>query len=402
MQPKQILGGTGGAFSLVFDGSLAPGQAEGNLFGPDWASLCDFLVSLPDGSQSTITFRTNFTLPIAGMPPGGWFMRGATWTSITPVTGAIAVDIPDGVSLDCGLRFSIDRGLVVFTHPTTEYGVFKFQGNVWVLSVSNGADVVNLGAPGIGMIVSPGLVGQTFVVFASVQAELQNGGPPPSTAPFVDVKGTDVALAIQNDCGPSGGLPDNWVAGDPGTTLRYTNGIDSSTPLIPLFLGAVIIGNGGKASNVPYIPGVSGDWDPIPAQVAAALDQLAARLSTAKLFWSAAQSLTMDVVLQVLAPGSGPTPFQSGFPGGGIAWVATGPGTLSSARYQSFPERSTYSWFDVSRGTYGSRRGDGRSDRIPDDFLCRGRQDRSRTHDQRAASHEPAHRRDGECVFVMS
>ena len=35
----------------------------------------------------------------------------------------------------------------------------------------------------------------------------------------------------------------------------------------------------GDASDVPYTPATEGDWDPVPAQVAEALDELAARES---------------------------------------------------------------------------------------------------------------------------
>jgi hypothetical protein len=202
----------------------------GNVFG-DWAELCSYIGTLPDGSNPKIRFTANFTIPSVGMPPTGWPQGKGTWESNSLNTGAIVVDIPDGVKID--MLMGINNGLGVNIHPSSEYGVFNWSEfapgmDPWILAVGQGAHLANQGTK--AAIISPGIpFTQTYVVIAFNQAT--NAIPPPNTAPWVKLSNTDVAILSQVVCGPFGGGQDGWIVGT-GSSLIYINGADSPDPFI--------------------------------------------------------------------------------------------------------------------------------------------------------------------------
>ena len=57
----------------------------------------------------------------------------------------------------------------------------------------------------------------------------------------------------------------------------------------------------GDASDVPYTPATEGDWDPVPAQVAAALDELAARIGGGE-YLAVQYTATANIVISDPAP----------------------------------------------------------------------------------------------------
>ena len=117
-------GGTGGAgYDFVFD-PLGVQNPAINLYSV-WADLITAInpASLPEGAPPVVTFRNNFTVPLAGMPLTGWPMNFAELRSYTPATGTVTLTIPDGAKLDMLSR--IFDSLVVTAAPTTD-GVFEW------------------------------------------------------------------------------------------------------------------------------------------------------------------------------------------------------------------------------------------------------------------------------------
>jgi hypothetical protein len=274
--PRSGGSGTGSSDEFIF----TPGAPQsGNVFG-DWAQLMGVIVGLPPGSNPEITFTASFTIPLAGMPVGGWFQNLATWKSIVPVTGVVTITIPDGVKID--MLQSISNGLAVIASPTTD-GVFEFSGFPpatvpWVLSVGLGAFLGNHGTA--ALILTPGTLSNTFVVLASFASQLSNGMFGPNTGPLVKCTGGDKVIGSQFSCGSGGGLPDGWVVGGggAGAQLIYQNGVDSTYPLIPGWIGpAPIIGNGSNGNGLNYIDGTPLlTWaGPSPISVNAAIDRIA-------------------------------------------------------------------------------------------------------------------------------
>jgi len=272
LSPSMIVGGTGGAISLVYTPS-AP-TPLGNLFN-NWASLVAFVSSLPFGSAPVITFTESCVIPLAGMPVGGWQMHEATWKSYTAVTGSVTVDIPDGVIISCQATFSIGYGLRVITNATSEYGVFQYTASPAIFGVGQGADFIPLGTS--APLVTPGSIGQSYIVVAMDFPSLNVGGPP-ATAPWVSLHGTDVCIAAQQS--GAGPLPNGWVIGPASAFLEYLDGLNATHPLIfPGFSGTITIANNNSAVNLPYAPAVLADWSGTsPQNVKVALDRIAAHV----------------------------------------------------------------------------------------------------------------------------
>jgi hypothetical protein len=58
-----------------------------------------WIASLPDGAQPTIEIVRDSTVPKAGQPASGWYMKSATLTSRTFATGQVTLTIEDGAKL---------------------------------------------------------------------------------------------------------------------------------------------------------------------------------------------------------------------------------------------------------------------------------------------------------------
>lgn len=203
-------GGGGGGF--IFDSTGLQQQDPTNGVYTDWADLCAAIAALPNGAAPEITFIGSFTIPLAGMPPTGWYMCLGTWKAAILATGAIVVDIPDGVLID-SLGF-LQTGIAVKVQPTTVDGVFNWNtlssfapGVPWIFGIGLGACLNNAGTK--AAILGPG-TGQ-FIALATQSATFGVIGP--DTAPFVKADAPDVVISAQSFSGFYGSLPPNWLEG---------------------------------------------------------------------------------------------------------------------------------------------------------------------------------------------
>lgn len=252
--------------NVVFDASGSP--PEGNVYGV-WADLVSAIADMRPGVQPIVTFTADFTVPV-----GVFDMKSGRWESVSLDTGAVTVTLPDGVTIDNPPVIS--NGLLVNASPTTADGTtFTFSnpppgpGAPWILAVTNGAALENSGTK--ALVLTPGT--GVFMVFASEDSSLL--AVPASTAPFVKSQGTDVIIGSQFNCGTFGGLPDGWLEGT-GANLIYQNGIESTYPAIPGWVGpAPIIQNTTQAKSLNYVDtapllgstNVQGAIDALKAQV---------------------------------------------------------------------------------------------------------------------------------------
>ena len=233
---------------FIFD----PGKARnGKVYG-DWAELMADIAALPYGNVPVIRFVANFTIPLVGMPVGGWFQNNAFWESILMATGLVTVIVPDGVIIDHLSR--IQNGLAVEFRPATDYGMLRWSqfipGTPWVLAVHNGGAITNQGAA--PMVITPGgLVTQYFVLSLNLAAQ---SAIAPSLAPFARINGNDVVIGNQFNCGVFGSLNDDWVESPSATAgLVYQDGIDSRDPVLTAWAGlAAVHYSGAIAANLIY------------------------------------------------------------------------------------------------------------------------------------------------------
>jgi len=271
-------GGAGGALFI-----FTPGAPQSGIVFGDWAQLAAVLAALPTGTNPAVRFTASFTIPATGMPASGWDLAGGTLESYSRETGLVQVTIPDGVSLlNCG---GIWNGMVVNIAPTvalSPQGTFRYpasmvgQAMIFIIGFSSAVAHTGTGP----MIVSPGAGSSTAIVVALDMAN--QGLAPPLGGPFVELNGNDGAVGVQFNCGPLGGMPDNWlVGGGPGSGLTNVRGIDATFPPIPGFTGGGGINdvNGTRAVNLNYAPNPANWLGAPPATVQAALDRLAASVA---------------------------------------------------------------------------------------------------------------------------
>lgn len=231
----------------------------------DWEDMCAAILALPEGVAPFITFRENFTVPLANMPVGGWDMRGAAWESPLIATGNVTVTIPDGVIIDN--LVSIEQGLAVECNPTTADGVFTHSayGGLQILIVDFGANLYNLG--------SKALIDQVGQVVIALNGASTIGAGPANVGPWVKANTANTVLAIMVVASGSTGFPDGWIVGGvAGSVLIYQHGITFTNPVITWGGDAPIYLNSSKAENLPYDNGASGLT---ATQVQSAIDELA-------------------------------------------------------------------------------------------------------------------------------
>lgn len=246
---------TQSAYRFLFDEGV---PQSGNVYG-DFSQLMAVIASLPDRSLPEVIFVKDATIPLAGMPAGGWDMKMGTWSSYTTATGVVKVTIPDGVSIDN--LADISNGLLVECAPTSDYGVFKFSesaGLPWVFIVSFGAALRNA-TPSNNALIVP--TAADFVVLATALASF--AAVAPSTGPLVRGAGGTI-IGSQNETGVYGWLPNDWVDGV--GTLIYQNSAGANEPTLSAWAGAVFSFDAPASRTVIFRPGamtngnVYGTW----------------------------------------------------------------------------------------------------------------------------------------------
>lgn len=223
--------------------------AESGIVYKTWANLITAINSLSEGVAPVITFRENFTIPISGMPVGGWNMRRGKWQSPIMATGSVQITVPDGVIID-NLLGGVDVGLLVEFQPTTADGCLTFSDTpgLNLFQVGFGAKVVNTGSK--ALILSSG-TGDTSV-FVLNGATI--GIPPTDTAPWLKIQGTDGVIGISIIGSLFSQFPNNWLTGgNPGSSLTYNFNVGSITPTLSSWSGdAPTILVSARADKVSY------------------------------------------------------------------------------------------------------------------------------------------------------
>lgn len=232
---------------LVYDPG---GVAGGNVF-TDWATMCAAIAALPVGEQPIVSFVPGapIVIPLVGMPPSGWDLRGGAFVSSYSPTGAVTVEVPDGVRLDN--LFRIDNGLVLKTNNSGPAGVLNYSliplGGAWVFVIGGGCFidtttaagpllrspgggttcVISLGGASQGAPFTPDLGGPLLELTATdggVIAQIQTlGGLKPAPSPPPVVGGATGSLLVILDA--TGTTPNEWAAGylGPAPTVFYTS-----------------------------------------------------------------------------------------------------------------------------------------------------------------------------------
>jgi hypothetical protein len=306
---------TGAGVNIVFTPG-APRRGD-SVFG-DWAELCRYLDSLPFGAFPRVTITQDFTVPLVGMPVGGWDMGRAVLQAFSPQTGVVTLHAPAGVQFD--MLFGINFGLGFHVHPVTD-GVLNYSsllpGEATLFTVGFGCAFTNVSPNGSAAILSPGTnPGGDTIVFALTQSS--NPVAPVSTGPWIRLRGNDGAVGASQAGGFGGQFPDGWVVGGgPGSTVLYVDGISSVTPAItpgpyaPGFTGGggVSAINGTNPAMLNYstagLP-VGTFPNPQPQNAKDALDSLATRGST-YVFGADGLSSLLGGTPLALRPGSGAT-----------------------------------------------------------------------------------------------
>lgn len=289
-------GGLGlGEFIFADFGTQDPSQGRYT----SWTDLMAVLATIQLGASPVVrlAFTTGpFSVPLAGMPVGGWDMRGGRFASFYASTGSVVLDVPAGVMFDnlfgIGLGSDPNAGSVVLKiAPPAGTGVLNFSalpiGAGFIFSIGGGCAVDHSTTTG-ALMRSPGLPPGTTMVVAAVGANQNVGLVPPLSGPLLELTGNDGAVGVQQ-MAPNG-LPDGWlVGGGAGSVLIsiYDISANANTPTPAIWIPG-FTGGGGvitpfplqKSSLLDYTPAVLADWSGVaPTSVANALDRIAAVLT---------------------------------------------------------------------------------------------------------------------------
>lgn len=264
---------------LVFNPAGVPG---GNVY-TTWPTLSAALAALPLGEQPQVSIvgvagvPTTFTVPLLGMPIGGWPMNGANLISLYPPSGDLILDLPAGVQLDNLAQ--IDNGLRLEIAPPVNTAALNFTNfnpaGPWSFFLGRGCTIYNSGAGALMRSTGGGTLQLVFIALpGSAQGAFFN---PPSIGPLLELLPTDFAVSAQLDT--LGGMPAGWITGDATTGVLA---IIDSTGTTPAEWGAGFAGTGttflqDRAIVIAYSAATPADWTfPPPVTVAEALDRLAA------------------------------------------------------------------------------------------------------------------------------
>ena len=241
------VGGGGGIGEFVFADFGTQDEAQGRY--TSWTDLMAKLATLQVGAAPTVRLALTtgpFTVPSAGMPPSGWDFRGGWLTSFYGATGAVVLDVPDGVMFDnlfgIGGQFLGSGAVVLQIHPSAGTQVLNFSGlplgAAFIHVIGGGSAVDHSTDPGAYM---KGPDANTTMVLVSAYSQQGTGLTPPLSGPLLELGATDGAVGAQFGFG---GLPDGWLVGG-GPTSPLLNIHDASAN--PL------------TSNVPvWVPGFTG------------------------------------------------------------------------------------------------------------------------------------------------
>lgn len=226
-------------------------ESQGRYVGVQgWVDLLAKLATLQIGAAPVVrlAYTTGpFSVPAAGMPVGGWDLRGGWVTSFFGATGAVVLALPAGVKLDnvfgIGGRVGIGEGAVILKiSPPAGTGVLEFTalppGAPWIFTIGGGSFVEHI--DDVGALMRGDDSGRTVVLVTS-WAQQNSGFGPSLSGPLVEIGITDSAAGVQYG---NGGLPDGWLAGGgPSSSLLLIHD-DAPNPLtddvqvwIPAFTG---------------------------------------------------------------------------------------------------------------------------------------------------------------------
>lgn len=276
-------------FVLADFGTQDPSQGRYT----SWVDLMAALQQVQYGAAPMVrcAFETGpFTVPLVGMPASGWDLRGGRFTSFYAASGTVILDLPAGVKIDnCfGIGSGADPAagsLFLKIAPPAGTGVLEWTalppGAPSIFSIGGGCAVDHSTSTG-ALIRTNGVNG--FAVIACVGANQNVGLVPPLSGPLVQLQGNDGAVGVQQ-LAPNG-LPDGWIVGGgltSGLLSIYDISANPNTPnpavWIPGFSGGAGVTTPfplQRSSLLSYSPVAPANWAGSPADVAAAIDRLAA------------------------------------------------------------------------------------------------------------------------------
>jgi len=233
-----------------------------------WTDLMAELATIQLGAAPLVRLALQtgpFVVPLAGMPVNGWDFRGGTIGSFYGATGAVVLDVPDGVKFDMlygiGELGGVNGSVVMKIDPALNTGVLEFSalplGSAYIFSIGSGSAVdhsTNTGA----LMRSPGGFPPTTMVLALTAANQNVGLAPPLSGPLLELNGDDGAVGVQRIS--PGGLPDNWlVGGGPTSSLVSIYDINANPNTL------------NPAAWVPFFTGGGGVSYPFPLELSSLL-----------------------------------------------------------------------------------------------------------------------------------
>ena len=260
-----------------------PGAVEHGLHFGDWAAMCASIATLPAGTTPTVTFYREpalgpgtTTIPLAGMPPGGWDMRGGDWRNYFFGNNTfLRVAIPPGVMIDN--LSDLTESMALDVAPALGDHVLNFSLLPPMMQVTfttqRGSSVNN---QGLGAFIEGDGTGRAWVFSGNLASFFGN---PPLTGPLLKLPAGGLAVATQFSM--VGGFPPGWLEGDPAAACiaLYDSTASLPTEWGPAWAGIVAFEVMlSRALATAYTPGVPADWGVQPSTVQQALDQIAAAL----------------------------------------------------------------------------------------------------------------------------